>query len=112
VASHVAATGSDSSKITGRSAPASRSSTAIKRTTTNSNNIVTIARTSAAPAPKAKFKLKHEDLVKDEPIELQDEDDSHEEEAALASPVKGSESRKMSKVCIFYRVCNTNTHWQ
>ena len=26
------------------------------------------------------------------------EDDSYEEEAALASPVRGSESRKMSKV--------------
>jgi hypothetical protein len=36
-----------------------------------------------------------------------DEDDSHEEEAALASPVKGSESRKMSKV--FYHILSNLT---
>lgn len=35
-------------------------------------------------------------------MEMQDKDDSHEEEAALASPVKGSESQKMSKV--FHRI--------
>jgi hypothetical protein len=39
-------------------------------------------------------------------IEMQDEDDSHEEEAALASPLKGSESRKINKVFYFLLFLN------
>lgn len=86
----------------GRSVPTSRSSTAIKRTTTNSNNII-VTGTSATPAPPKKSKSKRA-LVSEAPVdhgpaELQ-EDDSYEEEAALASPVRGSDSRKMNKVYI------------
>ena len=33
---------------------------------------------------------------------MQDEDGSHEEEVALASPLKGSESRKMSEVLVIF----------
>ena len=72
--------------------------TAIKRTTANSNNVV-VTRTSVAAAPKLKSKSKQVP-VDDEPVvEMEDEDYSCEQEAALASPIKGSESRKMNKVC-------------
>ena len=70
------------------------SSTAIKWTTANSNNVA-ITCTSAAPAPKAK-KSKPPVEVRDS-----DEDDSIEEKAALASPLKGSKSQKLTKVCLY-----------
>ena len=74
------------------------SSTSIKRTTANSNNIVVTH--ISAPTTKVKPKSKHVEASMDNApvVEMQDEDDSHEEEAALASPLKGSESRKMNKV--------------
>jgi hypothetical protein len=77
----------------------------LKRTTANSNN-VTVTRTSAAADSKVKSKSKNvldsKDNGPEAAIEMQEEDDSHEEAAALASPVKGSESRKMSKVSHYY----------
>jgi hypothetical protein len=91
-----------------KAAPIQNSSTAVKRTTANSNNVA-VARISA-PAPDAKAKKSK----KDDPepaMGLQDEDDSQEEEAALASPLKGSESRKMNKVSrhIFSSLSNANS---
>lgn len=95
---------SDSHKNEKKAVSVPTSSTSIKRTTANLNNII-VTHTSAALAPKAKPKskaLKSEAFVDNEPvIEMQDEDGLQEEEAALASPLKGSESRKMSKVLCF-----------
>ena len=60
------------------------------------------SRTSAATAPEVKSKSKQViDKGPASSVELQDEDDSHEKEAALASPIKGSESQKMNKVLRF-----------
>jgi hypothetical protein len=81
-----------------KAVPVPKSSTAIKRTTANSNN-VSVTRTTAAPAPKAK-KSKEADPA----IEMQDDDNLQEEEAALASPIKGSESRKISKALVFHLI--------
>ena len=68
------------------------------------NNVIVTrtSRTSAATAPEVKSKSKQViDKGPASSIEMQDKDDSHEEEAALASPIKGSESRKMNKVLHF-----------
>ena len=70
-----------------------RPSATIKRTTANSNKVA-VTSTSVAPAPKAK-KAKPAKPA----MQIQDEDDdTYEEEAALASPLKGSESRKINNV--------------
>jgi hypothetical protein len=98
---------SDSHKNEKKTVPVPTSSTSVKRTTANSNNVA-VTRTSAAPATKAKPKskaLKPEASVDNEHVlEMQDEDGSQEEEAALASPLKGSEYRKMSKVFFFFHL--------
>lgn len=75
------------------------SSKAIKRTTANSNDVI-VTRTSAVAAPKVKSKSKQV-LNSEVPLDdgMHEEDDSQEQEAALASPMKGSESRKLNKVC-------------
>ena len=86
--------------------PTSQSSTAInfKRTTAKSNNVV-VTHTSVATAPNVKSKSKQLKQVFDakdngsaSAIEMQDEDNFHEEEMALASPMRGSGARNLSKV--------------
>jgi hypothetical protein len=80
--------------------PITNSSTAVKRKTATSNNVI-VTCTSTAQGPKAKRSKQ----VKP-PVEMHDsdEDDSREEKAALASPLKGSESRKLTKVSYLLRI--------
>jgi hypothetical protein len=85
--------GPASQKGKNNAAPLPTSSTAIKRTTAKNNVAFTRTTTSAAPASKAKKSKQAEPTMG-----MQDEDDSHEEEVALASPVKGFESRKMNNL--------------
>jgi len=76
--------------------------TGIKRTTANSNNIVITHTSAALSKPKSKQDRNSgskASVVNEPALGMQDEDhdDSHEEKAALASPLKGSESRKMNQ---------------
>jgi hypothetical protein len=77
-------------------APNSELSITGKRTT--SSNSIAISNASKQAKPQTAK------------MELEDEDESHEEEAALASPIKGSESRKINNVGNYFIFSLTNAN--
>jgi hypothetical protein len=79
---------------TSRSVPAPRASGTSAKIRTTSVNGVAVAQ-SGNMNPKSKKPTKNSRVIE---ISDQEDDDSLEREAALASPAKGAESRKATKV--------------